>query len=176
MARLFSAPTILFAGFAAGLFSAVQALSAQGLKPVAGHEDWQVWQGASASRWSFYSLQAFLNGGQLPPPKSTQYYRRGTDDDGNGLRGDCTYKISGPATSARWWSLKAENETAVASLSAGQALTTTDGQIVVNISAGPQGDNWLKPPQGNYTLVFVVNDAPYTGQKVALPSVKKLGC
>lgn len=179
MGRMTISGAALLIGLALGIISAINALGAVGLSPVAATPYWSAWRLGEKDSLLIYSLGHFLGEGQLPPPKSTQYFVRSVDEDGNGLRADCVYIIEGKVTPARWWSMSIAPlgvSAAHAELSAGEAVVSQDGDLKVSISARPMPGNWIAPADGSaLTLRYVVNEA-VQGEAVALPTVAKSGC
>jgi hypothetical protein len=168
----------IFLGLVIGLGSAMQALNGTGLQAVKSGNGWQAWRLSSNDRFLPYSLGHFLNNGELPPPKSAFYYVRSTDDDGNALRGDCVFKVEGPALASRWWSLSAGVERA-AVLSAGEAVLDSKSNLKVIISRHPQPGNWIVPSgNGRYTLTYILSEPTRATDTTVLqlPYVKKVGC
>jgi hypothetical protein len=177
MRRLTFATVILILGAVIGLLTAIHQMSVAGLYAAAASPGWSSWQPDKPSFWQIYATQRFLDDGSLPPPKSVQLYTRTVDDDGNRLRAECDYSLSGPAIKARWWTVASLPDTSSPVsdvLTAGSARVGQDNVMDINLSRQPQGGNWLKVPEsGNYLLRVVVNDAIDT---VRLPGIKKLGC
>ena len=169
----------LLVGLVLGILSAINALGAVGLKPVAEYPRWSEWRLGEKDRFLIYSLGHFLIEGQLPPPKSAQYFVRNLDEDGNSLRADCVYVVEGKVTPARWWTISIA-PSGVASphseLSAGEALVNQDGTLKVSISARPMPGNWIVPADGSaLSLRYIVNEA-VPGEAIELPTVTKSSC
>lgn len=179
MGVLNSASMQVVIGVAVGLASAIYSLDGFGMKPAAENSDWQEWRFSANDKLQPYALGHFQSAGRVPPPSSTHYFTRSTDDDGNSLRGDCVFILRGPTIPSRWWSLSAgdtNNLSADAILSAGKAILDADGQLEVNIARQPMPGNWVRPDStGNYNLIYVVSE-PEQDAKLVLPQVKKGGC
>ena len=177
MRQLTFSTSILVAGIAFGLLSALHMLNGSGFSAVDGSPGWESYQPQKSSLWQVYATQRFLADGSLTPPKTNLLFTRSLDDGGNQLRGDCDYEITGAPFPSRWWSLATQGDGASAAsdvLVAGAVLVGQDGKLLINVSRQPQGGNWLKPPDsGNYHLSLVVNDP--LGQ-TQLPVLKKTGC
>ncbi len=168
----------IFSGLLLGILSAVSALGSYGLRPVANNPAWAEWQLAGNDTKLVYTLNHFLSGGQLPPPKLAQSFVRTTDESGSRLRSDCVYLVEGKITPARWWTMsvsQAGGLSAHSVLTAGEAIVDQDDGLKVTISTRPMPGNWLEPDGSNISLVYVVNEAQ-NGQTVELPSVTKKGC
>lgn len=166
-------------GLALGLASAIYSLDGFGLKPAAENAGWQEWRFSADDRLQPYALGHFQSAGKVPTPSSTHYFTRNMDDDGNSLRGDCVFVLSGPTIPSRWWSLSAGDAselTRSAVLSAGRAILNADGDLEVNIARQPMPGNWVRPDSsGTYNLIYVVSE-PAQNAKLVLPNVKKGGC
>lgn len=169
----------LLIGLVLGIVSAINALGSAGLKPVAASPRWSEWRLGEKDNLLIYSLGHFLGNGQLPPPKSAQYFVRSVDEDGNGLRADCVYIVEGKVTSARWWTLSIAPSGVMAAhseLSAGEAVVNQDGDLKISISARPMPGNWIAPADSNALMLrYVINEA-MLGEATVLPTVTKRGC
>jgi hypothetical protein len=175
-----SSSIYLVAGAVIGLGSAVAALDRFGLNAVPNNPGWQEWRASGEDRLQPYALGHFLIAGQVPTPSSAHYYVRTVDDAGNSLRGDCVFKVEGPITPARWWSLSAGHADSDAPdesvLSAGRAILEADGHLVATLAREPMPGNWLRPASsGTYSLIFVVSE-PTPGAAPILPHVTKGEC
>lgn len=179
MGRTTISGTALLIGLVVGIMSAINALGAMGLKPVADSPRWSQWRLDEKDSLLVYSLGHFLSQGQLPPQKSAQYFVRTLDEDGNGLRADCVYIVEGKVTPARWWTMTVAPPGVSAphsELTAGEAVTGQDGTIRASISANPKPGNWIAPADSSaLSLRYVINEA-VQGQDIDLPTVTKSGC
>jgi hypothetical protein len=182
MRKLIITFSILLGGAVIGLFSAISALGGMGLRQVQNGNGWQEWRLGENERLLPYALGHFQSVGQVPPPKSSRFFVRSADENGNALYGDCVYVFSGQTIPARWWTISAINgssQDASAVLTAGQAVTDADGQLIVNISRHPEPGNWIAPPDsGTFALRFVLSEPelPADGSALPLPILKKKGC
>ena len=168
---------LLIMGAAIGLLTAMHQMDVAGYSAAQDSPGWLSWQPGKQSFGQFYGIQRFLHDGALPPPKAVELYTREFDDDGNRLHTDCTYKYSGPAIQARWWSMASLSDygsDAADVLVAGAARVDQDNKLEVNLSRLPQGANWLKLPSGGSFMVRLVINDPVEG--VQLPGIKKMGC
>lgn len=178
--RIFNSSTIFVVlGLVLGFGSALQSLETTGLQPVADESGWNEWRLSADDRFQPYAIGHFLAAGSVPTPKSTHYYVRDRDDDGNLLRGDCTFLVDGPALSARWWSMSVQNSEgarAQAILSAGRAVIDSNHQLRATIALRPTPGNWLQPTdKGVFTLTYVVSELE-KGESLVLPHVKRGSC
>ena len=179
MGRTTISGAALLVGLVLGIVTAINALGAMGLKPVSESPRWSEWRLDENDRLLIYSLGHFLGEGQLPPPKSAQYFERTLDEDGNSLRADCVYIVEGKVTPARWWTMSVASPGTSfprSELTAGQAVAGQDGSIKVIISSRPKPGNWIAPADSStLSLRYVINEA-VQGQDIALPTVTKSGC
>jgi hypothetical protein len=173
---------IMVAGCVVGYVTALQALGHAGTGPAPGNENWTQGIVNAKDTYAVYALGHFREDGLLPPPRSTMYFSRVKDDEGNSLRGNCAYEVSGPAPQARWWSISAEAAGQAANgtaFTAGNAVLANDDSFKLALSRKPMAGNWLAPPDvGAMQVLLVLNEpyAPAKNTKLALPNVKRLGC
>ena len=170
---------LVVAGFVLGIESAIQGLDGWGLKPVAEAAGWQEWRLNQNDKMQVYAVGHFLGQGQLPPAKSSRFFTRNRDDDGNLLRSGCTYSLNSPPIFARWWSINVgshDGGVEQSEISAGQALMGNDGAFKIAISRGPTPGNWLMPPDSNEIIVNLSLNEPDVGKRVILPLIAKVGC
>jgi len=172
----------LVAGIAGGYISAMQALSRAGTLPAADGSKWVQEMVNPKDAYSIYALGHFKSEGTLSPPRGAQLYSRLTDDDGKALRGDCSYRLTGPAIAARWWALNAVAIGApnqVASSSAADTLITGDDRLDIGLSRHAMPGNWLIVPDATnlkVTLsIFEASDKAKNGT-VNLPTLSKVSC
>ena len=179
MGRTVLSTAIVLIGLVLGIITAINAMGSVGLMPIAAAPLWSEWQLGPNDSMLVYSLGHFLGEGQLPPPKSTHYFVRSADEDGNSLRTDCIYVVEGKLSPARWWTMSVALPGTAAphsELTAGEAVLAQDGVLKMTISAHPMPGNWIVPPDGNsISLYFIVNE-PTPGQHMLLPTVTKSGC
>ena len=169
----------IFLGLVIGTVSAVNGLSAVGLKAVADSPRWSEWQLASNDRFLIYGLGHFLSVGQLPPSKSAHMFVRDADEDGNSLRSDCVYVLQGTPSKARWWTISVATGSALSAqseLTAGEAVVANDGVLSVVISSRPLPGNWIVPPSTSTYSVHYVLHEPDADETNKLPSITKKGC
>lgn len=88
--------------------------------------------------------------------RETMYYQARVDSNGDGLTGNCTYRVEGDDLAAHWWSITAynadsfliPNEDDVFSFSKTTTERETDGRFVIRVSADRQEKNWLPVQAG----------------------------
>jgi hypothetical protein len=123
--------------------------------------------------------------------EETIYFDRQTDDDGNPLREACTYRLSGVAIPARWWSMTIygadqmlpRNTDRASSIDATRALSDGNAAWEGTLSAvKPAGDKlWLSSKAGGTFSITLRLYNPETTQpeelaKLAFPSVSRVSC
>ncbi len=117
------------------------------------------------------------------------YYNAYTDDSGDPLQADCTYRIDGKALEARWWSITAygaddfliPNELNRYSYNMDNVQYDADKNFVIYLSKTTKPDGWL--PLGDqktfslslrlYNPGQLIRDHP---DIVELPHIIKEGC
>lgn len=121
--------------------------------------------------------------------RETMYYQARVDSDGDGLTGNCTYRLEGRDLAAHWWSITAydadsfliANERDLFSFSKTTTEREADGSFVIRISADPQEKNWLPVQAGetfDLTARFYNPEASVHVDPAAavLPSIVKETC
>ncbi len=173
---------MLVAGAVAGYVTALQALGHAGTGPAPGNANWTQGIVNPKDAYAVYALGHFRNDGLLPPPHATLYFTRLADDEGNGLRGNCSYEVSGPAPQARWWFVSAGAPAAPATavaFTAGNAVLAGDDTLKLSISRRPSPGNWLAAPDvGAMQVTLVMNELYIQSKnyKLVLPALKRLAC
>lgn len=123
----------------------------------------------------------------------TMYYLAQTDSDGRALRSVCSYRVSGPAPAARWWSVTVyaddhflfEDPQRRYSLSSRNAVLDRQGRFA--LVSGPEsaaqragGAAWLPTP-GDRGLVFALRlynpnpDLSSAPGSLVAPRIERLG-
>lgn len=117
----------------------------------------------------------------------TVYFTAWHDDDGDALREECRYEVTGRGLPARWWSLTlyGEDDFLPRNGDNAHALTQTDlgggeWSLIVGPSSAPD-EAWLNSRNaGDFSITLrlyhpedVVREAPQT---LDLPAVRRLGC
>ena len=124
--------------------------------------------------------------------KEAVYFVATKDGDGEPLKSQCTYRVSGPPIDTRWWSLSlydsitqhyvpnAENRSSWNSVSVPRSDT---GNWVINVSPTPQDSAWLpsqEAPDQSYELMLrVYNPSAETRAllpNIPLPVVERVSC
>jgi len=168
----------IIAGVAAGWLSAVSMIENYGFEALPGQEQWRERRNAADHPAAPYAFGYFINQGKVPPPLTSRHFTRTTDDDGNQLRSNCLYEVSGPMPAARRWSMAVTGQDGFGvTLGAGEAIYEPDGSVRVFLSPQPVPGNRLTlPPRGAPFVSLTIHD-PQDGTKVLpLPGVKLVRC
>lgn len=119
-------------------------------------------------------------------PSETLYFEASTDDAGQRLRADCTYRVEGAALPARWWSVTAygddffliANPINRFSFNMGN-LGVVDGRFSLVAAATEQRGNWLPTGSGGFRLIVrLYNPHPSLAEdprRIGLPSIRMAG-
>ena len=152
---------------------------------------WTAWPLAGSVNADPYSTAKVAAAGDVPlgAAEGLAFHAR-LDRQGNALRRNCQYQLSGITPPARLWTLTAhdmKNRVLFKSngrpshLLSRQLLRQPDGRF--NIVAGPDlaAGNWLEVDgQGPYQLIIRLYDSPITGTgritDAEMPSVALVGC
>lgn len=115
-------------------------------------------------------------------------FQASRDDDGNTLLAQCTYLVVGQTPPARFWTLRAEAETAAplvpdsaSTLHSRSVVRTADNGVEIAVGALPAPGNWLRTGgQGDMKLMLTIYDALVKGGPMAdtmtMPSIRRTGC
>ena len=172
---------VLIAGAAAGYVTGQQALGRAGQVAVSG-TPWVQELVNPKDTYALYAVGHFRSSGLLPPNRASLLYTREVDEEGNSLRGSCTYQLSGHEPAARWWSISvapAGQSSATNSLTARDAVLTNDGDFSLAISKHAAPGNWLQTGELSAMRVMLVLNEPYPAGKTAapaLPALKRIVC
>jgi hypothetical protein len=176
-------PLAIIAGLVTGLGTAISSLEGRGSAEVAGQTGWREWQLTPTASSATYALAHFLTTGVVPPPSShARSFLRLRDDDGNVLRGDCTFIVEGEAPDARWWGLSlaradGSQKAGHPVIAADDVVVTADGVLRIAISRRPEPGNWLRPADdGTYSIYFTMSNPVQPEEMPKLPSVKRGDC
>lgn len=112
-----------------------------------------------------------------------------TDDDGERLTRDCTYRIAGITPVAAFWTLRAEDDARVNAGAAGsltylhsrRLAREADGSFVIHAGGNLSPGNWLElTGEGPFSLILTFYDASFFagfGTTVsALPAIVRESC
>lgn len=118
----------------------------------------------------------------------TVYYSAESDDAGDGLSADCTYRIAGRDPDARWWSITAygaddyliANAANRHSISKNSVTRRADGSFVATVSRARAPGNWIAVRDGRFSLTLRLYN-PGAGAiadpaRVQLPAIAKVLC
>ena len=170
---------VLLIGVVSGYATGISALGRAGQVSIDGK--WMQGVVNAKDPSALYAIGHFRQEGRLPPNHAALYFTRAVDDEGNALRSGCSYQLSGPQPSARWWSVSVEppGGFAAASFTARDAVMSGDDQFSLALSKRALPGNWLAVPDiGSIQIALVMNE-PYPlskGAKLVLPTIKRLGC
>ena len=118
----------------------------------------------------------------------TIYYSAASDSDGNKLKGNCTYLLSGRDPPTRWWSITAygaddyliPNPGKHYSVSKNSVQRGADGTFEATLSRAAAARNWIALGNGRFSLTLrLYNPAPQVAKDpghVALPTIRKVAC
>lgn len=113
-----------------------------------------------------------------------------TDDSGQRLSGNCTYRLTGQTPTARFWTLfatapngqppSAGADLPVA-LNSRAVLRRPDGSLDITISQRARAGNWLAVSgAGPFRLTLTLFDTPAAGSSglidLAMPGIQRIGC
>ena len=120
------------------------------------------------------------------------YFVRGKDDDGERLREDCDYRLSGGAMPAKWWSITLYqtqdsklpmNKDEALSVDATSIVTEGDGwEALITPERPTDTPNWISSRNADrfdlLLRLYVPKEALLTEPEATLspPSIKRLGC
>jgi hypothetical protein len=177
LATLPRAAFALLAGLATGLASAHWAMSLGPQRLAAGGTQWRM-TGSGEPRIHPYELAAVLTEFRLPPPQSLEFIAT-RDSKGRGLHGDCSYRLSLPATKARWWTLQlmppGERTLAVSHA----AIAEQSGAVEIAIAPKAKPGNWIAPSEASPFRAILTLSAPPRGQAgepAGLPDIARVSC
>lgn len=171
MRRFITALIVVVFAAAFGLGSAWFALKAQDRWATIANGPWHADLAAGSSDAGLYTRANIAIGALLALNKSeTIYYIAEEDEQGQGLRSTCDYRIEGRDLDTRWWSITLygadrfliKNERARFSYGATTVARDGDRSYVIRISTMPKPGNWL--PSGDNAQLFLLlrlyNPAP----------------
>ena len=152
---------------------------------------WTSWPLAGSVDADPYTKARVATDGTLPlgAAEGLAFYLM-VDEDGQPLRHECNYLLSGQTPQARLWTLAAQpvgqnppsgRTTANATLFSQTLLRATDGAFAVNIGPAPSPGNWLKTTAtGPMKLVVRLYDTPLTGSAglvdPVMPALTRRSC
>jgi hypothetical protein len=132
---------------------------------------WVAWAQAGLPDADPYTQATFARSGELPLVGGQSItFSAVTDDDGGALKRNCTYRISGKAPPAQWWTLVAydektrltiENPSQRPGFSSSEVVYRPDGAFEIALSSEPQPGNWIPTPgEGELRLFLRFYDTP----------------
>jgi hypothetical protein len=181
---------VILVGAALGLVSAWLALNAEGRWGTVRNGPWRSLIEAGSPDANPYVRAVVAVDALLALDKQeTLYFTAATDDDGNALRGECDYRISGSDLAARWWSITAygadryliKNAARRYSYNLANLAHDTPGRFEISLAPAEHPGNWL--PSGGEGAIFLAlrlyNPAASLADEpahAALPSIRKERC
>jgi len=115
-----------------------------------------------------------------------------SDDNGNALRFECVYRLTGETPLARFWTLRSEphdyaaairvaNAPAHGTLQSRAVIRGADNGIEIIVGPKPAPGNWLRTEgEGRMRLVLTIYDALVQGGPMAetmqMPSITQVSC
>jgi len=179
-------------GLAAGLLSARWVMSSPGANFVEARGGiWRTSLDIGSTTANPYVRAVVAKRGLLGlSAKETIYYNASVDADGQALREDCDYAISGGALPARWWSITlyaeddflAVNQDGAPSIDATTVVADPAGAWSGRISRAQAGAaNWISSRAAGEPVLSIrmYNPAPQVLARpleVDLPTIRRLGC
>lgn len=181
----------LVIAFAAGVWSVLAMLdTAAGLSAIR-IGPWEAFPLAQTAKADPYARARRVRDGTLLYASAEGLVFTAREDaSGAPLDAACTYRLSGLAPAARFWTLyvragraapKAGDERPSA-LNSRQILRAADGSFAITVSARAQAGNWLALPAtaGRFALVFTLFDTPAASSTgvsdIPMPELTKIGC
>ncbi len=151
---------------------------------------WVAWPQVGGSDTDPYSLAILARTGEVPLGDGEGLaFTADTDDDGQSLRGDCAYEVTGQTPTARLWTLTAyddaghlmANPARRSGFHSREIVRAADGAFAIVVSSEVRPGNWL--PIANvehFRLVFRLYDTPLTtGARtvdLTMPHVVRTAC
>ena len=151
---------------------------------------WTVWPNAGNPDADPYTVAHFARAGILPAKGlEVIYYYTSNDSDGQKLRAQCNYMISGPDLQTSEWSVTVydkdgeliRNPARRYGFNSKNITRAPDGSYVIWLSREAAAGNWLPSGRnGNRQLVLRLYnpDRGYVANPVSapLPEIRKTGC
>ncbi len=190
MRRLLTILAFLVTGVGLGFLSAAAMINGGPGTPIIASGPWVAWPKAGSVQADPYTKAHFAMTGELPLTASeVVIFHSETDDDANGLSGDCTYRISGRQLPARLWTLTVyasggkliDNPADRHSFNSRNVLRNSDGSFQIAVAPEPQPGNWI--PTGNANRLTVLLrlfnvDSTVSNRlgEIPLPGIERLRC
>ncbi|MGE3627036.1 MAG: DUF1214 domain-containing protein [Hyphomicrobiales bacterium] len=154
---------------------------------------WSVWLAAGNPKADPYTMAHVARSGRLPiTSTNAMYFFARADDEGEPLRGQCEYEISGGRFEGNWWSLAVydlegrliPNKAERHSFNKSEAVSNTDGSFRVVISHSARSGNWLPSGEARrmqlVLRVFGPHPTSTSGRPVTddwtLPEIRRTRC
>ncbi|MBV9244924.1 MAG: DUF1214 domain-containing protein [Methylobacteriaceae bacterium] len=152
---------------------------------------WIAWPHIGSSNVDPYARAALSRTGQIPLglAEGLTFLAR-TDDAGNPLFGNCTYRIGDPMPPGRYWTLTAntpagfliDNPAKHYGFTSQEIVRSADGKFEIVVGRSARPGNWL--PMGDvaqFTLVLRIYDTPLSAtaatlDRNAMPAITRDAC
>ncbi len=181
---------VLVIGVIVGAGSAVVGIKTMVERSAVKNGPWRVLTTAGSRDAGMYTRAAVAVGGLFALDKSeTIYYTAFDDNDGQLLRSDCEYTMSGRDIDARWWSFTVygsdhfliPNEHDRYAYNANDLAREADGSYKVKLGGTATEGNWIPTGKsGNFNItlrVYNPSEKVYNDLAgVELPTIKREGC
>lgn len=163
LGRAFQVFTVMLAGGVVGIGSALLAVELVYKSETVVSGPWRSAPDAALvaeNRWA--RTAAALSGTWLPAGGGVREWTALDDSQGDRLKGDCTYYLSGKPTAAGRWSITLYNNdhilpaggTGPASIPSTTVLADSQGSVQIQAGGPDQGGAWLQAEPGSFSLTF----------------------
>jgi len=162
--NLFAIGFSLLFGIIFGLASAFYLINTQNISTAFQFQGWQSWSAETGSSLNPYSWAALGMRGEIPFDTSTNIeFRASVDRDGNPLKAQCSYQITGEIPQSRLWTLVSvetnqanqldySNQTYISSR---QIQFSADNSILLAVQKDLSAGNWLEIKAADeFTLIL----------------------
>jgi hypothetical protein len=138
-----------------------------------------------------YARAKMLVSGELPLANGEGFVLIAEQDsDGRSLTGRCTYRMTGPIPTARYWTLTlagpdgrfVPNPVQRNGFTSSEVLRFAGEPVSIEISARPMPGNWLPSPEnGRFVLALRLYETPLSATATVLeprhvPTLERSGC
>ncbi|MGE0232954.1 MAG: DUF1214 domain-containing protein [Flavobacteriaceae bacterium] len=152
---------------------------------------WAAWPRAGEADADPYTRASLSRTGDLPLAGGAGItFSAKTDDNGDALRADCVYQLSGRMPATQWWTLTVYDDSSGRlisnslqryGLSSTEIVRRADGSFDIIISRSARAGNWLPVGRADEIRFLVrLYDTPIaTGKSfldIRMPSIQRLEC
>ena len=191
MRTLINILIVIVAGLSLGGISANYALQRSHGIGAVNAGPWSAWPFVGGSEVDPYTVAKATTDGTIPLGAAEGLAFEAIEDaQGNRLRKDCHYEISGQTSAARLWTLTAynaegglvvDNSDNPSAIFSGNIVRSPDSSFLVKLGDSPRSGNWLPlKEKGNFKLVLRLYDTPITSNSglidPQMPEIKFVGC